>query len=179
MSNPEQQNAVEGASDLDLDVSVGAYSFSAHGRAEMVLDAFGQFQTIISDPAVSAPSSTPRAEEPSGESHDADQDEDREKAGDERVPLPVFLKSKILPRGNHVVALGIAVWAKRHSGVDELDVDTAKGYWRDSGRKVPANVSRDLGTAASEGWLERLTNPRGSFRLTGFGETYFDELESA
>ena len=151
-----------------------------------MLDAFGQFQEML--PALSAAAADP---EPSNlgaaASGDADA-QDPDNASDvpdaaatdqDQPPLPVFLKSKAVPRGNPVIALGIAVWAKRYQGVNEIDAETAKGYWRDSGRKIPANINRDLGNAASSGWLERLPGNKGQFRVTSFGEGHFDELPAA
>jgi len=54
-----------------------------------------------------------------------------------------------------------------------------KALWRDSKKKVPTNISRDLGSAATEGWLERLATGAGSYGLTSYGEAHFDGLPEA
>ncbi|MDC7804865.1 hypothetical protein PP359_13135 [Sphingomonas sp. BLCC-B65] len=166
-----------------LEVAVGRANFSAAGESADVLKAFEQFQSLLRVPSAtdvsgdgteeevrtattSASAPPPAAETATGAGTDEV----------ERVPLPVFLDSKQLPRGNAVIALAIAVWAKKFDGANEIDADTAKSYWRNSGRKIPANINRDLGSAASEGWLERLAAARGTYSVTSFGEKYFNGL---
>jgi hypothetical protein len=53
--------------------------------------------------------------------------------------------------------------------------DSLKAHWRMSKRRVPGNIARDMGTAASEGWLERL-DAKGQYSVTSYGESHFDGL---
>lgn len=172
---------------LTLDVSIGRANFSASGESGDVLKAFEDFQALIKGP-LHIQLSEERDVDPEKDDNGGNGGNDGgggNGAGTEgtspqvdKVPLRVFLDSKKLPRGNAILALGIAIWAKRYAEVNEIDVDSAKSYWRDSGRKIPANISRDLGSAATEGWLERLPT-KGQFSATSYGEKHFDELESA
>lgn len=169
-----------------LEVAIGRASFSAVGESADVLGAFEQFQSLLRVPSIAEPSGDGIEEEVPAATSSASTTPattetltSAEPEEVERVPLPVFLDSKQLPRGNAVIALGIAVWAKKFDGTNEIDLETAKGYWRNSGRKIPSNLSRDLGSAASEGWLERLASGRGMFSVTSFGEKYFNGLPEA
>lgn len=168
-----------------LDVTIGRASFSAAGDSAEVLKAFGDFQELIKKPAeIQLPDGIADDDADQGNSHGngggstATATETNAKGAEEKVPLRVFLDSKKLPRGNSVIGLGIAIWAKRYANVNEIDADSAKSYWRDSGRKIPSNINRDLGSAATEGWLERLPT-KGQFSATSYGEKFFDDLETA
>lgn len=168
---------------LTLDVSVGHASFSASGVSADVLKAFGDFQSLLAS-GIEAQQpedieDRPRPDEQgSGGNKAANEEVEGVVPLTEKVPLRIFLDSKKLPRGNTVLALGIALWAKRYVGVNEIDAESAKVYWRDSGRRIPANISRDLGAAATEGWLERLPT-KGQFSATSYGERHFDGIEAA
>ncbi|MBP1137337.1 hypothetical protein JOE31_003569 [Arthrobacter sp. PvP023] len=163
---------------FNLDVTLGQASFSASGSSEDVLNAFADFQELIASPPLqnigSSSDGASRASDdellpivPPLQGGDAE---------DERVPLRVFLDAKVLPRGNSVIALGIATWAKRYDNTYEVDAETMKQLWRISGKKIPTNIPRDLNTAASEGWLER--RGKGSFSVTSYGEKHFDNFDS-
>lgn len=183
-SAPVERVGSEADSPLTLDVSVGRSSFSASGLSTHVLEAFSDFQNLIRTPM--PPDLVRQGDEPEPAWKEDQRDDARSTTNQlsdapdpgMRVPLRVFLDAKELPRGNAAVALGIAVWAKRYDNASAIDADTAKVYWRDSGRKIPANIGRDLGTAASEGWLERLAT-RGQFSVTSYGEKHFDEWAGA
>ena len=165
-----------------LDVAVGQANFSASGESDDVLRAFEDFQELIKRPVeLQFPEDNKGTTEVGRDEERPTTVSEVEQANaltEEKVPLRVFLDSKKLPRGNAIIGLGITIWAKRYENVQEIDVDIVKTYWRDSGRKIPANISRDLGTAATEGWLERLPT-KGQFSATSYGEKHFDELESA
>jgi len=170
------------SSEFSLDVTLGGASFSAAGGTEDVLRAFSEFQELLTrrkeSPADDDEEAGDEVADPAGGGATADSVGKGEANGLTMVPLRVFLDSKKLPRGNAIIGLGIAIWAKRYDAVAGIDADIAKAYWRDSGRKIPANISRDLGSAASEGWLERLPT-RGLFSATSYGEKHFDSLEAS
>ena len=162
---------------FSLDVTLGQASFSASGSSQDVLTAFADFQELIAVPPLrSADGFNDKGDNPDSQellppTPPRSGDEERE----EKVPLRVFLDSKVLPRGNSVIALGLATWAKRYDDTQQVDAETMKQLWRVSGKKIPTNIPRDLNTAASEGWLER--RGKGSFSVTSYGEKHFDNLE--
>jgi hypothetical protein len=102
----------------------------------------------------------PGAEEPSASSSKAP------------LPLPVFLKAHPV-RTNPQAVVAMAVWARRYRGAEQFDANSLLAVWRDSGRKLPGNLGRDIGAAAKEGWLERLE--RGNYSVTSYGERFVDE----
>jgi hypothetical protein len=164
---------------FNLDVTLGQASFSASGSSQDVLNAFSDFQELVAGAPLRSVNGLPSPDEmenatrgsllpASPPDHGADSQM-------EKVPLRVFLDSKVLPRGNSVIALGIAMWAKRYDDTAEVDAETMKQHWRMSGRKIPTNIPRDLNTAASEGWLER--RGKGSFSVTSYGEKRFENFE--
>lgn len=166
-----------------LDVAIGRATFSSSGDSVDVLKAFADFQELIKKPTADLEAPDTHEGEAiddagGGTGSSGTVDNGSGAMSKEKVPLRVFLDSKKLPRGNAIIGLAIAIWAKRYANVNEIDVDSAKAYWRDSGRKIPANISRDLGSAATEGWLERLPT-KGQFSATSYGEKHFDELEAA
>ena len=140
-----------------LDVTLGQASFSASGTSEDVLNAFSDFQDLLSAPklksVVDVPNGTDEGKHTSALAPAAPPLHPDSKT--EKIPLRVFLDSKVLQRGNAVIALGIAIWAKRFNDTGEVDAEIMKQHWRMSGKKIPTNIPRDLNTAASEGWLER------------------------
>jgi hypothetical protein len=164
---------------FSLDVTLGQASFSASGSSQDVLTAFADFQELIAAPSQTSQDgfndngSNANGREQFPLVHPLSSDEEQE----EKVPLRVFLDSKVLPRGNSVIALGLATWAKRYNDTDQVDAETMKQLWRVSGKKIPTNIPRDLNTAASEGWLER--RGKGSFSVTSYGERHFDNLDPA
>jgi hypothetical protein len=165
----------ENATALTLDVTLGSAVFSASGGSEHVLRAFADFQSLVALPltGLETPASTGAKEsideEPPVPSAQA---EDSAAVVSERIPLPVFLSSKAI-KGNSVIALGLAVWAKRYDNTAEVDSETIKNYWRKSPHKVPANIPRDLSNATGEGWFEKEGK---AYFVTGHGERYFDSL---
>lgn len=165
---------------LSLDVELGAAHFHAEGAGKLVLDAFEHFRAFYAEHGgTAAPASKDSQQQSAGTGAAAATPAagvQGASEGGESIPLSVFLDSKKLPRGNAAVALGIAVWAKRHKKEEVVDADSVKAHWRISKRKVPSNIPRDLGAAASEGWLERLPNASGKYSVTGYGEKAFDEL---
>lgn len=175
--------ATPAAGVLALTVELGKARFHAEGTGSLVLDAFQNFRAFYSEdaPLGAAEVSGFREEVEADGGGSTDQaaetraETKRTPAAGDSVPLSVFLDGKKLPRGNAAIALGIAVWAKRHRSEDTVDAETMKAHWRISKRKVPANVGRDLGTAASEGWLERLP-ALGKYSVTGYGEKAFDDF---
>lgn len=162
---------------LTLDVTLGKAMFSASGGSEHVLQAFSDFQALVSLPPAALASSVDESTEETSTPSQAvapTPASATEPDQEERIPLPVFLSSKVT-KGNNMIALGIGVWAKRYDDVDAVDAETAKNYWRASGMKVPGNISRDLGTATTAGWFEK----RGrAFFVTSYGERFFDDLPS-
>lgn len=177
-NQPTLANDAHEGHTLSLRINFGRASFKANGDAAAVLGAFDAFQAFHAAQPPSADESQPdktNHEPPSSSSPEQAQPEPTSSASG-LVPLSVFLSQKQLPRGNAIIALGIAVWAKRYKGEDVFTADTMKAFWRDSKKKVPANIARDLGTAASEGWLERLTTGAGNYGLTSYGESHFDGL---
>jgi hypothetical protein len=158
--------------ELSVDVQHGSASFSARGSGSLVLKAFKEFRDFLATTEeLSTGRSSQELQVPADPSPPTP-----EKATSGSVPLSVFLDQHKMPRGNAIVALGIAVWAKRYKSEDEITADIAKGHWRNSKRKVPANINRDLGVAASEGWLERLPSGQGKYAVTSYGEAHFDGL---
>jgi hypothetical protein len=185
----EAESQVDSSSDdsrLRLEVRVGSALFQAHGDGPVVLEAFAAFRDFYEGSALADESSADRGEgaKPDAEGQAAESSVNGTTSKDDKaldagatgtsVPLPVFLGGKKLPRGNHAIALGIAVWAKRYKDEQVITPDSVKAHWRNSGRKIPANIPRDLGSAASEGWLERLAGTTGNYSLTTYGETQFD-----
>jgi len=83
----------------------------------------------------------------------------------------VFLKERSI-KTNAEVAAAIATWAKRHGDVEELTPDDAERLWRQSGRKVPSNIPRDMSAPATEG-LTRVGT--GRYAVTTYGERYIDD----
>lgn len=171
-----ESHAAEGR--LQLEVKVGQTAFSASGDGELVLRAFGDFQehlrqlpdqlaaspaeepervTETETPAAPAPRTEP--EKPTTETHD-DQ-------------LPVFLKRRPNLKTNAQIAAGIAVWGNRYRNQEEFTSDDMETFWRGSGHRVPSNVPRDMGTAAKEGWLQRVSS--GKYAPTAYGERFVDE----
>jgi hypothetical protein len=168
---------------LALTVELGKARFHAEGKGALVLDAFQNFRDFYGDHAQVGAADASGAEEDvlqdgdgsTGTAAATPAEKKRTPPSGDAVPLSVFLDSKKLPRGNAAIALGIAVWAKRYRSEETVDADTMKAHWRISKRKVPANIGRDLGTAASEGWLERLP-ALGKYSVTGYGEKAFDDF---
>lgn len=171
-------NDLTDAGHLALKVSFGSATFRSQGTAEAVLKAFESFRDFYEAHQDEEPPSPV-----DGGSEEADPAPDQTTKAkatvDDFVPLSVFLDRKKLPRGNKVLVLGIAVWAKRYRQEDVYTADTLKGHWRDSKRKIPGNLNRDIGEAASEGWLERLASGQGQFGLTSYGENHFDGFPRA
>jgi hypothetical protein len=155
-------------------VTYGDASFSAEGGADMVLRAFAAFKETVRIPrgegAAQGKASATRVEAPA-ERVESPVDEGKPTAGD--LPLPVFLDNHRLTTNAHV-ALGITGWASRVRNESEMTVDSIAKYWRTSGRKTPGNLSRDLSTAAKEGWIERRS--QGKYAITSYGERSLDGL---
>lgn len=183
-ADPVQDIAIDEAThegkSLSLNVTLGRATFKARGDAAAVLGAFGSFQEFYAAQDATVDEGEP-VEEFSGDGS-AQQETtlpSAERNAGDSVPLSVFLAKKKLPRGNAIIALGIAVWARRYKGEEVFTADTMKAFWRDSKKKVPSNIPRDLGSAASEGWLERLATGAGNYGLTSYGEAHFDALPEA
>jgi hypothetical protein len=162
-------------SELRLDIAFGNSTFSATGAGDVVLRAFSEFKEHLLAAPETVKSGPPTVEETGNRQSSAAGQNDavsetRSRVDD--VPLPLFLSQKSL-RGNPQIALGIVLWAKRYKAEEELDVEGVKSYWRNSRHKLPANLSRDIGAAAKEGWLER--RAAGKYSATSFGERFFDE----
>lgn len=181
----EPHSASSDGRTLRLEVSLGSASFTAEGHGASVLQAFAAFREFYETnqayiPPLDLPGSIePTTDETAAGRSDAPPESLSRGASNGPVPLPVFLSSKKLPRGNHAIALGIAVWAKRFRDEQIITADSAKAHWRNSGKKVPANIARDLGSAASMGWLERLAGTTGNYSLTTYGETVFDGFSAS
>lgn len=181
--DPLHAQATRAAGALALTVELGKARFRAEGAGSLVLDAFRHFRDFYGEHtppgAAEATGSEEEARPDGGGSTDqtveTPAEPKRTPASGHLIPLSVFLDGKKLPRGNATIALGIAVWAKRYRSEDTVDAETVKAHWRISKRKVPANIGRDLGSAASEGWLERLPG-LGKYSVTGYGEKAFDDF---
>lgn len=181
--DPSRAQARPTAGALVLTVELGKARFQAEGAGSLVLDAFQSFRDFYGEYAPLDAAETGGAGEAAQPEGSGSTDQAVETPADmketppagDSVPLSVFLDGKKLPRGNAAIALGIAVWAKRYRSEDTVDAETIKAHWRISKRKVPANIGRDLGTAASEGWLERLP-ALGKYSVTGYGEKAFDDF---
>lgn len=180
---PSHAQASTAAGALALTVELGKARFHAEGAGSLVLDAFQHFRDFYGEhPPLGASEATGASKEAQPDeggsigqtAETASEPQPTPRSGD-AVPLSVFLDAKKLPRGNAAIALGIAVWSKRYRSEDTVDAETVKAHWRISKRKVPANIGRDLGTAASEGWLERLP-ALGKYSVTGYGEKAFDDF---
>lgn len=162
---------------FSLDVTLGHASFSASGSSQDVFTAFSDFQELIAVPSQTPPNGfDDKGNNADSQDHlPAAPPRSGDEEQQEKVPLRVFLDSKELPRGNSVIALGLATWAKRYDDTQQVDAEIMKQLWRVSGKKIPTNIPRDLNTAASEGWLER--RGKGSFSVTSYGEKHFDNLD--
>jgi hypothetical protein len=158
---------------FSLRVSYGPASFEAAGPGELVLQAFAEFKDHVKP--VAAPTPTTEADSATeGNGSKPDEKSDvTSGGGSNSEPLPVFMDQFDL-KGNAQTALAVAVWAKHSRNETELDPDGLKEYWRTSRHKVPANVGRDVGVAAKEGWLERLSH--GKYTVTSYGERTLDAL---
>lgn len=176
----EKRDAERGLAEgnLRLDVTLGGATFAAEGPGETVLEAFAAFRehTVrqarqARNPAVAAesPVSYEYSTSPAAETDAAAPDDQRPPDGHEL--LPVFLKERSI-KTNAEVAAAIATWAKRHGDVEELTPDDAERLWRQSGRKVPSNIPRDMSAPATEG-LTRVGT--GRYAVTTYGERYIDD----
>ena len=180
---PSRAQSKPTAAILALTVELGQARFQAEGAGSLVIDAFQNFRDFYGEYMPLGAAELGGTEEDTQQHGGGSTGQEAEtlaqtnqtpRAGDS-VPLSVFLDGKKLPRGNAAIALGIAVWAKRYRSEDQVDAEMMKAHWRISKRKVPANIARDLGTAASEGWIERLP-ALGRYSVTGYGEKAFDDF---
>ncbi|HZJ05391.1 MAG TPA: hypothetical protein VFD59_07965 [Nocardioidaceae bacterium] len=167
---------------LDIHVTLGTASFSCKGDGDHVLRAFTAFREFYEANATTeppAPTVAPDEPSASDESSTVATPTAADVSASGSIPLSVFLSQKKLPRGNHIIALGIAVWAKKYKGEEVMTVESTKTLWRSSKRKVPANIARDLSSAATEGWLERLATGAGNYAVTSYGEAHFEGLPAS
>lgn len=168
---------------LEIEIDIRGSRFASRGGAHEVLQAFEAFRQFFPTVDLQEPQETfsdaPAA--PTTEQSPAPNVEQNEQQAGltDNVPLPVFLSSKKLPRGNNVLALAITVWAKRYKLEDVVTQESIRNHWKNSKKKVPANLSRDLSAAAKEGWLERHANSTGTYSITSYGEAHFDAFAPA
>lgn len=169
MTRPDDLPGLRHERALRLEVAFGDARFSAYGHEEVVLRAYNEFTERLA-------SARPRAAMPgthspavTGEGGAAAHLADSE--GSE--PLALFLNKRKHLKSNPQVATGIVTWAKRHQGLKSISVDQLKNLWRNSSRKMPGNLSRDLSQAVRSGWIERL--PDGTYATNSYGEQFVDQ----
>ena len=154
----------EPASSFTLAVTIGKNSFSASGKHDLVLKAFEEFKALTGrskDPAAPTVRAPARKAEPAGSSATM--------SAPAGVPLPAYIKTLKLS-GNKERATAILVWAAEN-GKDRLTTSEIEREWKKTNLKPPANLSRDLGLAAKEGWiaLEGKGNDQ-AWMVHGFGK---------
>lgn len=91
------------------------------------------------------------------------------------LPLPAFVKAHKLP-GNAERALALVAWATKRDGAESFTPAQVETYWKKTPWKKPANIGRDVGKAANQGWLEQPA--KGCYALTGYGESHLADLRS-
>jgi hypothetical protein len=144
-----------------LEVSFGDASFAAEGSVKQVMDAYAVFRqdAVGEQPPSVAPKADPP--KPSGK---AKAEKQNPQGG--RTPLPVFLQSHP-PKNNAEAVAVLATWATEHGGEAEITTKLIQKLFRQSGRKMPKNLSRDIGTAETNGWLDK--DGRGKYTLPQYG----------
>jgi len=150
---------------FELSVSIGGDSFSASGKHDLVLKAFEDFKTLTGrsgDPAPTKPRGSARkTKSNSGGASSSTAD---------GLLLPAFVKS-IKLAGNKEKATAILAWAAEN-GKDRLTTNEVENLWKKTHFKVASNLSRDLGAAAKEGWIELEGKaPDQAWVIHGFGKT--------
>jgi hypothetical protein len=150
---------------LRFEVSFDELSFIADGDRDSVFAAWKEFlqhvaanrraKPLASSALLKTTTQTP-ASTPSGQS--------------DEEPLNLFLERAGRTDSNPQIGAAIVLWAKRWRGLEELEPNQVKEFWRNTKHKVPGNVPRELGTAVKEGWLSRAGT--GRYRITGHGESF-------
>jgi hypothetical protein len=138
---------------FELNITVGAASFSGSGEVDRVMTALEKFTELLGG----AP-----PEIASGNGSGAEGGH-----GGQKAPLPVFLKEKN-PQGNPLTATAIVAWAEYNEGKEALTASEIKDHWKKTSLKAPGNLSRDVGGAVKDGLLEK---HGGGYRATGHGKS--------
>jgi hypothetical protein len=163
----ESRNADE---TFNLSISLGESSFTASGSPELVLSAWNEFKTMVQEPPPAQDTTNGKKRERDPGSGDKRAAGRRNEDGADRVPLPVFMKSRKWDNMAEY-ATGIFVWAKRHDDKEQMKPGDMVTYWKKVAKKPgrPANV---CAAAAREGWLESAGS--GNYAVVGHGEQMVD-----
>lgn len=148
-----------------LEVRLGDFGFGASGEHDLVLAAYERAREDLASGLLEAPHGQ------SGDAPFQDRDDDRESPGAEFLPLPVYMKRRDLET-NALKAAAIVAWAQRYESRESLTPSDVEAYWRKTPYRLPANVARDLGTAATQGWVRQ--EGHGEYSATGYGSTELD-----
>jgi hypothetical protein len=151
---------------LRFEVSFDELSFIADGDRDSVFTAWKEFLQHVAanrstKPLASSSASLKATTQTPASTTSAQSDEE---------PLNLFLERTGRTDSNPQIGTAIVLWAKRCRGLEELEPNQVKEFWRNTKHKVPGNVPRELGTAVKEGWLSRAG--AGRYRITGHGESF-------
>jgi hypothetical protein len=147
---------------FNLSVTIGDATFTASGAPDLVMQAFGDFKTLLESPPAGSTRKSP-AKTPKHTDGEAPTGPKQSEATDK--PLPRVVAGLT---GNATIATAIVAWAADHESKPSLTVQDIERYWRRTDLKVPRNPHRDVESAAKRGWLHREDN---SYSVTGFGRT--------
>lgn len=157
------------AGQLDLSITIGDASFSARGDTSTVLDAYGDFKTLIAAGGSQASSSRARTRD------DLVRKPENSPSSAKRttsLPLKPFLQQYKL-QTNKEKATAILAWASESGEQSALTASEVEKLWKKTPFKAPGNLTRDLRSAESEGWLDsagKAGSPEATFSINGYGE---------
>jgi hypothetical protein len=165
MNGTAPTEPLQATQSLRFEVSFDDLSFIADGDRDSVFTAWKEFLQHIAanrrTKLLASPSTSLKATTQTPASTPSQSDEE---------PLNLFLERTGRTVSNPQIGTAIVLWAKRWRGLEELEPNQVKDFWRNTKHKVPGNVPRELGTAVKEGWLSRAG--AGRYRITGHGESF-------
>jgi hypothetical protein len=166
MSGAAHSEAARGTQSLRFEVSFDEMSFVADGDRDSVFTAWKEFLQNVAAHRGTKP--LPNSSAPLGATTHIPRSTPPTQGGEE--PLNLFLERAGKTDSNPQIGTAIVLWAKRCRSLEELEPNQVKDFWRDTKKKVPGNVPRELGKAVKEGWLSRAGV--GRYRITGHGESF-------
>jgi hypothetical protein len=163
----------DASSELSITFALeGRGSFSATGRAAIVLDALDRFRADVAVNSAPTGQRTVRHADPDPIDSAVEPQKPAPETED-LLPLAPFVKAKA-PKTNPEAVAVMAVWAKKKNNTTEFTAASLGELWRLSGRKASGNLNRDVIEAARSGWLHR--TGQGKYTTTTFGELFVDGL---